>query len=698
MMLSTQRIDNSMDATKTLRIQGYSISFGEGERALKVLDDINLDIGRGEVVGLVGESGSGKSTLALAIMRALQGRTSGEAGDMLLGSDSLCDLDEQGLNEIRGKRIAMVFQDPGGSLNPTLTLGEHFRQTLNRHSDLAPGDIIKETHRLLSMVGLPDASTMALKFPYEVSGGEKQRAVIALAFACNPELILFDEPTSALDATTAVNILDLFRELQKQTGVSALFISHDLGVVREIAHRVAVIYAGRILEIGSVEKLYAEPRHPYTRSLLASLPTPSLGEENQPLVSIAGSLPDRTVPIIGCNFAERCQFATKKCWKEPIDLVPDNEHAVACPYWESALSIKIHSNDETPTIKGAATERVRRLSMENLSVEIGRPDLFARLMGRESKIIHAVNNVDLVLHGGETLGLVGESGCGKSSLAKALVGLREFKGRVLLGDTPVHSLGHMEKSYRKRVQIIFQNPDLSLNPRQSIATILSRPLKLYQSDTSGNLSDRIEKLLQTVNLPANFASRYPHELSGGEKQRIAIARALAAEPEVIICDEITSGLDASIQASIVNLLRNIQAKTGISYLFITHDLNLLRHIADRVAVMYLGEVVEIRPANKIGIPPYHPYTEALLSSAPVLDSNLEFRRIRLEGSLPSRIGRVLGCPFASRCPHRIGTICETEKPYRRDIGPDHWIQCHLDAGSLMAVPPIWSTPNSSPPI
>jgi len=690
-------MDNSMDATKTLRIQGYSISYGEGERALKVLDDINLDIGRGEVVGLVGESGSGKSTLAFAIMRALRGITSGEAGDMLLGSDSLRDLDEQGLNEIRGKRIAMVFQDPGGSLNPTLTLGEHFRQTLNRHSDLTPDKIIKETHRLLSMVGLPDASTMALKFSYEVSGGEKQRAVIALAFACNPELILFDEPTSALDATTAVNILDLFRELQKQTGVSALFISHDLGVVREIAHRVAVIYAGRILEIGSVEKLYVEPRHPYTRSLLASLPTPSLGKENKSLVSIPGSLPDRTVPIIGCNFSERCQFATEKCCKEPIDLVPDNEHSVACPYWESVLSIKIYSDDETPTIKGATSERVGRLSMENLSVEIGRPDLFARLMGREPKIIHAVNNVDLVLHDGETLGLVGESGCGKSSLAKALVGLREFKGRVLLGDTPIYTLNHMGKSYRKRVQIIFQNPDLSLNPRQSIATILSRPLKLYQSNTSGNLSDRIEKLLQTVNLPADFSSRYPHELSGGEKQRIAIARALAAEPEVIICDEITSGLDASIQASIVNLLRKIQVQTGISYLFITHDMNLLRLIADRIAVMYLGEVVEIRPANKIGIPPYHPYTEALLSSVPVLDSNLEFRRIRLEGSLPSRVGRVQGCSFASRCPHRIGTICDTEKPNLRDIGPDHWIQCHLDTGFLLAVPPIWSTSNSSPP-
>lgn len=696
-MPSTQRMYDSMDAPTTLRIQGYSISYGESERALKVLDNINLDIGRGEVVGLVGESGSGKSTLAFAIMRALRGRTSGEAGDILLGSDSLRDLDEQGLNKIRGKRIAMVFQDPGASLNPTLSLGEHFRQTLDRHRGLTPDKIIKETHRLLTMVGLPDAGTMALKFPYEVSGGEKQRAVIALAFACDPELILFDEPTSALDATTAVNILDLFRELQKQTGVSALFISHDLGVVREIAHRVAVIYAGRILEIGSVEKLYAEPRHPYTRSLLASLPTPSVGEENRPLVSIPGSLPDRTVPVFGCNFADRCQFATEKCRQEPIDLVTDNEHAVACPYWQSVLSTKIHSDDETPTIEGAATERVARLSMENLSVEISRPDLFARLMGREPKTIHAVNNVDLVLHGGETLGLVGESGCGKSSLAKALVGLREFKGRVLLGDTPVYSLGDMGKPYRKRVQIIFQNPDLSLNPRQSIATILSRPLKLYQSDASGNLSDRIAKLLQRVNLPAEFASRYPHELSGGEKQRIAIARALAAEPEVIICDEITSGLDASIQASIVNLLRKVQVETGISYLFITHDLNLLRHIADRVAVMYLGEIVEVRPANKIGVPPYQPYTEALLSSAPVLDSNLEFRRVRLEGSLPSRIGRVQGCSFASRCPHRIGTICDTEKPYQRDIEPGHWIQCHLDIDTLQAVPPIWSNANSSSP-
>lgn len=679
-----------MDAPPTLSIRNYSVSYGDGPGALKVLDNINLEIGRGEVVGLVGESGSGKSTLAFAIMRALRGRISGEAGDLMLGINALRNLDEQGLNRIRGKRIAMVFQDPGGSLNPTLTLGEHFRQTLDRHRSLTRQEIIDETRRLLEMVGLPDADTMALKYPHEVSGGEQQRAVIGLAFACDPELILFDEPTSALDATTAVNILDLFRELQKQTGVSALFISHDLGVVREIAHRVAVIYAGRIVEIGAIPNLYAEPRHPYTRSLLASLPMPSVSGKDHRLVSIPGSLPDRTVAIPGCNFADRCQFATGQCKQGPIDLETEDGHCVACPYWQTVLSTAIHSDDETPVPDGAAIESMPRLTMQDLSVEIRRPDLFAALLGREPRTIHAVNNVDLVLHAGETLGLVGESGCGKSSLAKALVGLRDFKGRLLLGDQPVQSLGEMGKSYRRRVQIIFQNPDLSLNPRQSIATILSRPLKLYQSDAPGKLNKRIAKLLQRVNLSPGLASRYPHELSGGEKQRIAIARALAAEPEVIICDEITSGLDASVQASIVNLLRKVQAETGISYLFITHDLNLLRHIADRVAVMYLGEIVEVRRANQIDTPPYQPYTEALLSSAPVLDPDLDLRRVRLQGSLPSRIGRVQGCPFATRCPRRIGDICDTSRPDQIHFDSTHWIQCHLEPETLQSVPPIWT--------
>ena len=679
-----------MTQIPVLSVKDYSVSYSTPKGPFTVLENIDLTIGKGEIVGLVGESGSGKSTLSLAIMRALRGRIAHESGDVLLRERSVMALGAAALADIRGKRIAMVFQDPGGSLNPTLTLGEHFVQVLNRHRGLGRKETIQEIWRLLDMVELPDTKLMAQKYPHEVSGGEKQRAVIALAFACDPELILFDEPTSALDATTAVNILDLFRELQARTSVSALFISHDLSVVRELAHRAYVIYAGRIVEMADIDGLFGQPRHPYTSALLASLPKHAADGTVLPLTSIAGSLPDRLVPIIGCNFADRCDYVTAQCRSGRIRLDDDPDHAVACPFWQtagrgpdpSAGGEDVSGKDRDPS--------AIRLGISQLSVSISRPDLFARLMGRQPKTVHAVNNVDLALHAGETVGLVGESGCGKSSLARALAGLREFTGTIATERRTLSSIRDIDASYRKAVQIIFQNPDLSLNPRHTIATILSRPLKLYPSRAPGSDEEKILALLARVNLPPEYASRYPHELSGGEKQRIAIARALAAEPEVIICDEITSGLDASVQAAIINLLREIQLDSNVSYLFITHDLNLLRHIADRVAVMYLGEIVETRTAKGLGAPPYHPYTEALLSSAPVLDPAINLRRVRLHGNLPSRTGHLAGCPFESRCPRRVGDICRTERPIQVGISTEHRICCHIETIDLCAIPAIWT--------
>ena len=672
-----------------LAVSGYSLAYRTGHGAFRVLEAVDLAIGRGEVVGLVGESGSGKSTLAYAVMRSLQSPVAEERGAIRLVGEDLVGASEARLATIRGKRVAMVFQDPGASLNPTLPLGTHMLEVLSRHRGLEGADATAEAHRLLGMVGLPDAALMMQKYPHEVSGGEKQRVVIAIAFACEPELILFDEATTALDATTAVTILDLFKRLQAETGVAALFIAHDLGVIAEVAHRVAVIYAGRIVEDAPVRALFREPRHPYTRALLASLPRPFEGGRPRTLETFPGPLPDRTAAPVPCVFEPRCPFATEVCRSGRIVLEADGARHTACARWAEVLREPLRQSDSAPVTQTTG-ESPPVLSLSSLEVRIGKFQFFRRLLGQAPQIVHAVTDASFTLHAGETLGLVGESGCGKSSLARAIAGLRDFEGTIQLGERAITAPAQMDRAYRARVQIVFQNPDSSLNPRQRIGTILGRPLRLYRNLAGGALKQAVAELLASVKLPADYAARYPHQLSGGEKQRVAIARAIATEPAVIICDEITSGLDASVQAAIVNLLREIQARHGIAYLFISHDLNLVRYLADRVITMYLGQLVEQRPARSLEAPPYHPYTEALLSSAPSLDEAVAVRRVRLEGAMPTRIGALDGCPFESRCPKRIGALCAEEAPPLRSFHDDHWLRCHLSPDALRTGAPIWS--------
>ena len=532
-------------APPVLHVSGYSLSYRTPSGEAAALRDIDLVIPRGRTLGLVGESGSGKSSLAWSIVRYLPGNAVENDGRILLSGENLRDRSPQEISEIRGRRISMVFQDPSTSLNPTLRLGEQVAEVLIRHRGLTPQEAREEGEAALARTGISHPAQMMARYPHEASGGEKQRVVIAAAFACNPELIVFDEPTTALDIITAQAFLELFNQLQEETGVSALYISHDLGLVSKVADDVAVLNAGRIVENGPCGRVFRTPRDAYTRKLIAAVPDPGHWIGTDP--------PPAAAPML--------------------------------------------------------------LTAEGVSVEYNRRTPLGRLLGGRPSFMGA-KDVSFGIRRGELVGIVGESGSGKSTMAKVLCGLQDFDGTVRLGDRSFGARRAIDRSYRRAVQIVFQHPDASLNPRQRIADILNRPLRLYDIVPKRERPARIRELLERVLLPASYAERFPHELSGGEKQRVAIARAFAAEPEVVICDEITASLDVSVQASVARLLVELQRETGTACLFITHDLNLVRQLAHRICVMQNGVLVDAFDRAEAEAADRHPYTRALLDAVP----------------------------------------------------------------------------------
>jgi peptide/nickel transport system ATP-binding protein len=535
-------------AASVLEVRDYSLAYRTGEGMVQALANVDLSIARGRTLGLVGESGSGKSSIAWAILRYLPANAHEGGGRILLSGEDLRAKTRQQVADIRGRRIGIVFQDPSTSLNPTLMLGRQIAEVLIRHRGLTEKQALAEGEALLARTGIARPAEMMRRYPHQASGGEKQRVVIATAFACNPECIVFDEPTTALDIVTARQIQDLFVRLQEDTGVAALYISHDLALVSRIAHDVAVIHRGAIVESGPAARIFGAPREAYTRMLIAAVPRP-----------------DRRL----------------------VDSRPPD---------------------------GAQ----QLLGLESLTVRYGERSLLSRLLGRAQEQVVGARDIGFSVRTGEILGIVGESGSGKSTIARAIAGLNEFSGRLTLGDRSFSGRGALDRAYRRAAQIIFQNPDASLNPRQRVRDSLSRPLKLYGiARGRAEIDRRVRELLAQVLLPPEFARRYPHQLSGGEKQRVAIARAFAAEPRLVLCDEITSSLDVSVQASIARLLVDLQARTGTTCLFITHDLNLVRQLAHTIAVMYRGELVDLFPVGAADAPDRHPYTRTLLDAVPV---------------------------------------------------------------------------------
>lgn len=535
-----------------LNVADYSLDYQLPTGALHVLQNIDFSVAAGEVVGLVGESGSGKTTLGWAIMRYLASNAREIGGSISLQGENLLQMPQRQIEQLRGGRLGMIFQDPSASLNPTLSLGEQVVEVLTRHRDLGYREAWELGEQLLADVDLKDPAAMMKRFPHEASGGEKQRVLIATAFACRPQCLIFDEPTTALDVISSAQILQLFRRLREETGVASLYISHDLALVSRVADRVCVLNQGRIVEQARGGRIFSAPTDAYTQRLVAAVPS-----------------------------------ADKRLLNEPRP--------------------------------GGAP----LLQVSDLNVRYGRPGMLDSLLRRKTMPSMGARDMNLSMARGEILGIIGESGSGKSTLAKALTGLTPFTGSVYFDGAPIQGPAQMTRDYRRKVQIIFQHPDASLNPRQTIGQILSRPLRLYGVPEGESETDAIARLLREVRLPEDFASRYPHELSGGQKQRVAIARAFAARPELVICDEITAALDVSVQATVIELLLELRRQHGTAYLFITHDLNLIRQIAHRIAVMYRGDLLEILPAVNMAAQATHPYTRALLDAVPQPLTELE---------------------------------------------------------------------------
>ncbi|MBR0663213.1 ABC transporter ATP-binding protein [Roseomonas hellenica] len=669
--------------TPLLEIRDLSLRYATARGKVQALDKVSLALPRGRAMGLVGESGSGKSSLVLALLGLL-----GKGAEL---SSALAQFDGQDLRKtaaaLRGRRIGMVFQDPSAVLNPTLTIGYQVAEPLIHHRGLAERAALARAVALLNEVGIARAEAVARSYPHQLSGGMKQRAVIATALACEPELLLLDEPTTALDVTVEAQILDLLDGLRRTRNVAMLLVSHNLGIVDRLCDDLTVLYAGRVVEQGRASEILQTPRHPYTRGLLAALPRADQGRLAR-LTPIPGGLPDLTRPDPGCNFRARCAFAEEAC-TAPQALDDKAGCQVRCHRADAVAAAPLPQPEPMAAARKEATGAPLLIAMEmsksfrlgsafSLTFSGGLPRL------RRATEVVAVDDVSLHVARGEVLGLVGESGCGKSTLGRLVLRLLEANaGRLSLDGQVVPAVPGVE--FRRRAQIVFQNPDSSLNPRQRVREALRWPLIRFGLADGAEADREVDRLLELVRLPASYGSRYPHQMSGGEKQRIGIARALASRPDFLVCDEAVSALDVSVQAAVLNLLSDLRERLGLAYLFISHDIGVIAHVATRIAVMYRGAIVEQGSAAQVLAPPYHPYTEALLSAVPLVGAKTRVR-VRLMGDA-STAPSSTGCRFAPRCPHRIGAICDSLPPPVRTSAQGHRIACHLPVETLAALPP-----------
>lgn len=684
-----------------LEVNGLRTQFKTERGLVKAVDGISYTIERGETFGVVGESGAGKSVTGLSVLDLIERPGEVVDGEILYKGQDLLQMDANEIRSIRGNEIAVIFQDAMTAFNPAFTIGTQISDVILEHKDLSEKEAWKETIQLLDDVDIPSPEERVDDYPHQFSGGMRQRALIAMALSCDPELIIADEITTGIDVTTQATILELLARLREDRGLSMQFITHDMGVIAEVCDRVGVMYAGELIEVGTLEEVFNNPRHPYTVGLMNALPQSKGPKEN--LVSIPGNMPDLIEVPSGCSFRDRCEHATDKCAEtEPRLLQTDPEgaasdHASACIRVDEIDWTQQETDDasdtvfdESPASTGPQTELV---SVNNLKKYFD-PESQSWLdrLRNERKYIHAVDDISFSIYEGETLGLVGESGCGKTTLGRTITRLYEpDEGTVLFSGADLADANRKElREIRSKYQVIFQDPFSSLNPRRTVENIIGRPMELHGIvNSKEERKERVKELLVEVGLKESHLDRYAHEFSGGQKQRIGIARALSVEPDFIVADEPVSALDVSVQAKILNLLMELQSKYDLTYLFIAHDLNVVRHISDRIMVMYLGEIIEKGPVGEVFTPPYHPYTEILLSSVPSPTPGEAPERKSPQGQLPSPSDPPSGCRFHTRCPYAMPE-CEVNTPKMTEMNNNHTIHCHLFDEEVVGnnVPPI----------